>query len=140
MVVLRSKSTAKFYLYVSLFLLSGWAWLLWSVFNHSHHGITVCVIKNTTGIPCPACGSTSSLVQIMDGNWWTALYINPLGYLMAIGLIASPLWLITDLATGRSSMFHAANRFDSAFRRRPLLLLVVLLPLLLNWIWNIMKM
>lgn len=140
MLVLRSKNTARFYLYSGLFILSGWLWLLWSVYGHQHNGFSVCFIKNTTGIPCPACGSTSSVLQILEGNWQAALYANPLGYLMAIGLVLAPLWLIADLAKGRSSMQQAAYRFDRAFRRRPLLLLLILLPVLFNWIWNIMKM
>lgn len=140
MVVLRSKDSARFYLYATLFLLSGWLWLLWSLSGYQHNGFTVCFIKNTTGIPCPACGSTTSLVQIIKGNWWIALYTNPLGYIIATGLVAGPLWLVADLLTGKSTMHHALYRFDRAFRRRPLLLLVVLLPLLFNWIWNIMKM
>lgn len=135
-----SKDSRRFYLYTSLFILSGWLWLIWSAYGHWQNGFSVCFIRNTTGIPCPACGSTGSVLLIMEGNWGDALYANPLGYLLVIGLVLAPLWLIADLASGRSSLHNMMHRFDNTFRRKPILLLLILLPVLLNWIWNIMKM
>lgn len=140
MLTLKLKRTNLFYLYSGLFLLAGWVWLLWSVYSRGYSEITVCFIKNTAGIPCPGCGSTTSVLHLAKGRWMDALQANPLGYIIAAGLVLLPLWWLADVLRGGNSMHRAMMTFDDKVRKRPLLLALILLPLLLNWIWNIMKM
>ncbi|MCZ6792679.1 MAG: DUF2752 domain-containing protein [Planctomycetota bacterium] len=38
-----------------------------------------CVFKSWTGLPCPTCGYTRSVQQIVDGNLLESLRFHPLG-------------------------------------------------------------
>ena len=69
-----------------------------------------------------------------------ALLTNPLGYVVAIGLLLLPLWILADLLTEKTTLYHAVSAFDNKVRQRPLLLIPILLPVIINWIWNLMKM
>ncbi len=55
-----------------------------------------CVFKALTGIPCPTCGSTRSLVLLSHGHIVPALFMNPL--IGACGLAGILLFFI-DLIT-----------------------------------------
>jgi hypothetical protein len=43
-----------------------------------------CVFNTMTGIPCPTCGVTRSLVHLAQGNFLTAFRMNPLFALMIV--------------------------------------------------------
>jgi hypothetical protein len=40
---------------------------------------SLCVFRNTFGVPCPGCGMTRSFVFLGHGDVWAALRMNPLG-------------------------------------------------------------
>ena len=44
-------------------------------------GPTLCMFRNITGLPCPFCGTTRSIGNILIGNFESALRLNPLGYI-----------------------------------------------------------
>lgn len=136
----HSKKSLRFYLASVLLAFAGWLWLLWSVYRAEGGNITLCFFRNITGKPCPACGSTAALMQILQADYIGALYTNPLGYIAGIGLILLPLWITKDLITRRPTLQNAVAAFDAAVKERPWLLLLILIPLILNWIWNFMKM
>jgi len=52
-----------------------------------------CSLKWLTGIPCPGCGGTRCLAALSQGDWITALVMNPL---VAVG--AGVAWLSVPLA------------------------------------------
>jgi hypothetical protein len=137
MLLIKTSAERKFYILAGLFVAAGWLWFLSA--SSFQHGLNVCLFKAATGKPCPACGSTTALLRLTEGNWLDSLLINPLGYLAAAGLLVLPLWLLADLVTKRPSMYLALKRFDNRIRRQPFLLILILLPVILNWIWNIIK-
>jgi len=53
-----------------------------------------CVFKGLTGIPCPTCGSTRSVVHLAHGDILTALALNPLTTLC---LLAAIVYFIASL-------------------------------------------
>jgi hypothetical protein len=53
-----------------------------------------CVFKGLTGIPCPTCGSTRSVVHLAHGDILSALAMNPLTTLC---LLASIVYFIASL-------------------------------------------
>lgn len=62
-----------------------------------------CVIKASTGLNCLACGTTSSIRQILEGNFYTALELNPLGFLVLLaGISLGILLLIKQINYGKS--------------------------------------
>ncbi|MFM7462917.1 MAG: DUF2752 domain-containing protein [Actinomycetota bacterium] len=42
----------------------------------------LCIFRNLTGLPCPFCGSTRSVGQILQGDLSEALAFNPIGFLV----------------------------------------------------------
>ncbi len=48
---------------------------------------TICLLRATTGLPCPFCGGTTAAVDVGRGHLPQALGANPLVVLGAIGLI-----------------------------------------------------
>lgn len=132
--------TKRFYLYAGLFVISGWLWLLWSLSGSGGYDVSLCIFKNITQYPCPACGSTTALQLLVQGHWAAAFAVNPLGYVAGAGLLVLPVWIIFDVVSGNASLHKAALLLDNKVRQRPWLLILLLLPVILNWIWNIMKM
>lgn len=48
---------------------------------------TVCLLRLTTGIPCPLCGGTTAAVRVGQGHLLAALAASPLAVFGAIALV-----------------------------------------------------
>ncbi len=130
----------KLYALVSTACAAGYIWL----FINYHRIVTeskepgICLFKRITGIPCPSCGSTRSVLSILNGDLMWALLWNPFGLILMSILIMSPLWIIYDVVSKKDSLLQFYNRAENFIQRKwiaiPLILLVIL-----NWIWNIYK-
>lgn len=121
--------------------LLGCTWILHAVFSAGgmiHAAPTVCLIKATTGVPCPSCGGTRSLMHILLGEWYQALLINPIGYIYFLLVIFIPAWLFWDIVSGRSSLHRTWIKAEQ-FLRKPPIYIIGILILLANWIWNMAK-
>ena len=99
---------------------------------------SLCVIKNITGIPCPACGTTRSVTQIALGNFKSALTTNPLGYIATLLLIFSPFFVIADLIQKRNRFLNLYQKAENLLKIKWVSVLSIAL-ILANWIWNIYK-
>ncbi len=54
--------------------------------------VTLCLLKRTTGMPCPTCGSTRAVMNLLQGHVGQAIACNPMVCLAAV-LIAVTLTL-----------------------------------------------
>lgn len=67
-----------------------------------------------------------------------AFSINPLGIVVAIIMLFTPIWVIIDLLFKRKTLLNFYQQLESLLQQRkyaiPLGLLVIL-----NWVWNIVK-
>ena len=130
--------------------LVGYAWLYFTIMFTAgfatSYAITpapvsstgVCLVKHVTSLPCPSCGSTRSVLTILQGDWWGAFLLNPFGYLITAMLVLLPLWILFDLITQRSSLFLVYQKAERTIRR-PLYAIPLILLVLINWGWNIVK-
>jgi hypothetical protein len=70
---------------------------------------TVCLLRATTGVPCPLCGGTTAFTRLGRGNVLGALAANPVAVLGAALLVLAPVlryrvphraapWLLTGVA------------------------------------------
>lgn len=135
-----TNSRDKLYLFLSIVCAAGYIWLFYSASNSfiSTKAIDVCLLKNITNIPCPSCGTTRSIQELLHGNVIEALTLNPFGIIVALIMILTPLWIATDLITKKQTLFNFYQTIETKLKKPqfavPLILLVVI-----NWIWNITK-
>ncbi|HRG38162.1 MAG TPA: DUF2752 domain-containing protein [Bacteroidia bacterium] len=99
---------------------------------------SVCIMKHATGIPCPSCGSTRSILAILQGNFSMALHWNPLGFLLIMGLFGLPLWILYDMITRNTSFIGFYKKIETGFKQKKIAIPAIIL-ILLNWYWNIHK-
>jgi hypothetical protein len=78
------------------------------VFVLGHRLDLPCLVKQTFGIPCPACGITRSVVLSLHGRLGDALAVNPAGALFALGLVLLAVGLL---------VVARYERFGATFRR-----------------------
>jgi len=90
---------------------------------HVRRPPTLCLLRATTGVPCPFCGGTTAAVDLGNGRLSAALAASPLGIAMlaawpAVGVARAPQWW---------------------WRHRSRLILVVLGVLALAEIWQLYR-
>jgi hypothetical protein len=118
----------------------GLFWIGISYFIHESPAsqASLCPVKNVTGMPCPACGTTRSIIAILYGEFNHAALINPLGFLMAGVMILFPAWILRDVATGSFSFYRFYQQVELKFHNKWIAGISVLL-ICLNWAWNFIK-
>jgi hypothetical protein len=132
-------SASRFYLLIAVLLFIGWIWVFLN-FNYFYSDANVhelCLFKIVTGIPCPSCGSTRSVINLLKGNWFQGFYLNPLGFIVLLFMLIVPFWLLYDVAVGKDGLFRAYKYAEKILRTKwsiPLIFLLVI-----NWIWSISK-
>jgi hypothetical protein len=127
----------KIYTLLIILTLAGYIWLFVTL-NKGEADATICLFKQVTGIPCPSCGSSRSVLSVLDGHWAHAILINPLG-LMAVFLLAIiPLWLVYDGLTRQASLYKVFLHAEQTIKK-PIFAIPLILLLLANWVWNIFK-
>jgi hypothetical protein len=100
--------------------------------------VEVCMMKYVTNIPCPSCGSTRSVLSLLHGNFIQALNINPLGIIIAVIMLIAPIWIFFDVVTHKKTLLDFYIQTE-AFLKKPKIAISLVLFVLINWIWNIIK-
>jgi len=126
------------YLILSTACAAGYIWLYYHLASAGTGTFSVCMIKHATGIPCPSCGSTRAVAELVKGHWHEALLINPLSILIAAVLITVPVWILTDLLTGSRSLYRSYHGMEAQLRK-PAYAIPLIALVMINWIWNICK-
>ena len=130
----------KLYLLLLVSCAVGYSWIL---YNFSRSGnndseAVVCLIKHVTGVPCPSCGATRSVMSFYDGRISEALYLNPIGLILFLVMTISPIWIAIDYLRKRDSLYIFYKRAERLFQKR-----IVAIPAIIlvigNWVWNIIK-
>jgi len=131
-------SKNKLYLIVIIACFSGYLYLLFTTYYSEVGQISVCMIKNATGYPCPSCGTTRAAQALYKGDLIGSFLFNPFGIIISFALLVLPFWIGFDLAIKKQSFYVAYNKMGVVLKQKkiaiPLIILVVL-----NWIWNIYK-
>lgn len=129
----------KLYTIVILACMTGWAWIKFNTASTSAPAeTTVCIFKHVTNVPCPSCGTTRSVVTLMEGDVMEAFLTNPFGLLVATFILVGPPWIIWDLLTGNKTFMLWYERAESFIRQKKVAIVLIGL-VVANWIWNIFK-
>lgn len=85
-----------------------------------------CVFKGITGIPCPTCGTTRSVLYLSQGDIATALVMNPLMSLALMAAVAYFLYSVITLTFNLPRMsFILPDREKTAVRAAVIMLFLV---------------
>jgi hypothetical protein len=134
-----SRNRNTLYLFVIIACAAGYVWLVIQARAEAEkQSIGVCLIKHATSIPCPSCGSTRSVLSVLDGDISSALYWNPFGIILIIIMVICPLWIAYDCVVRSDTFFKFYHSAQLFFRRKQIAIPAILL-VLSNWIWNIYK-
>jgi len=130
----------KLYAILLIACLAGYIWLFYGMKKLHSEGNTfeVCLIKHTTNIPCPSCGSTRSVLSLIDGDPLKALYINPFGIIVASIMLITPVWILFDIITKKKTLFNFYRQTEIVLKK-PKVSILLIVVVLINWIWNITK-
>ena len=130
------------YRFVAIASLAGYLAIGYLWFNgfqdHNHELIKVCLFKNITGIPCPSCGTTHSIIALIHGDFVGAIMENPIGIILALCLTVFPLWIMMDYFKGKDYFFQFFLYIEIVFRKKFVAIPSIVI-ILINWIWNIHK-
>ena len=126
------------YQVLSSVLVCGYVWIFIHYINILNVTTFGCLIKKITGIPCPSCGSTRSVLEILQGNFSTAFYLNPLGYLILCIAVLFPIGLIYDLGFKQKRFFQFYNNLELFIKQRTIAIPLIGI-VIVNWMWNIIK-
>jgi|ERR1041385_799059 hypothetical protein len=121
--------------------MAGYAWLGWNIV-HEQGGDetpTLCIFKEITHLPCPACGTTRSLILLVHGKLRESLLTNPSGGMLAIAMIIVPLCILTDVLRKRDSFFRWYQSAEILLARKKWISIPTMTLLVVNWVWNISK-
>ena len=97
-----------------------------------------CIFHTITGDPCPACGTRRALLSLLKGDIYTSVLINPYGLLLALLVIFYTTGLTCDFIRKSRQFRDWLKRSEQLLANKYILMLIILL-MLLNWIWNIHK-
>jgi hypothetical protein len=113
----------------------------WLTFNWTSEGETeaFCPIKKITGIPCPSCGTTRSVLLLTKGHFTDAIHTNPLGLVAGGFLLLAPFWLVYDLLKRRNSAWMIYCWTENKIRSNIFVYSSLIALVAINWIWNIHK-
>ena len=125
------------YIFSAIASIAGYVWLAIS-WADVYHGQSVCLFKRIYHIPCPACGSTRAVIELLHGNLKESFLLNPNGIILVVLMVSVPLWLIADLCRRGDSFYRFYQWVEGLLSRKSVLILFILI-VLLNWLWNIYK-
>jgi hypothetical protein len=117
---------------------AGYVWIALTELHITRNIWSGCLFRQCFGIPCPACGSTRSILRLLHGDFAGALQLNPLGFLLAFLLIIIPVWLLADYFTRRTSYYAFYQRVNHWLSNKRILGAILFL-ITLNWVWSLTK-
>lgn len=135
------KPNKGLYWILAILSTAGYAWIGFHLFFEPGPGssFTICLFKNLTGLPCPSCGVTRSLLLLATGDIYAALMINPLGGLVAVLMVITPPWILMDTLTGKKTLAPLFLWTEKRIQSSKAVSLPLVALVLLNWGWNILK-
>lgn len=98
----------------------------------------LCLLKQSTTIPCPSCGTTRAVMLFTKGDFIEAINFNPIGIFVAIIMLISPIWIVIDLIFRDNTLFFIYQKFECNLRK-PIYSIPLIFLVIINWIWNITK-
>jgi Protein of unknown function (DUF2752) len=115
--------------------------MVWAAVNLISAGNTptVCLLKNVTGIPCPTCGITDSVVHLLNGNVNAAFASNALGIPFAIMLLALSVTASVKLFIKNHTVLQLISSYEKWINNHLAFVVFGVLLVLVNWLWILFR-
>ncbi len=78
--------------------------------THRQMNLPECGFKKFTGLPCPACGMTTSFALLVRGDVWNSLRANAVGTMLAVIGLATIPWSLASVVCGRPLFIRSMER------------------------------
>lgn len=98
--------------------------LVYALGRATGQDLTACLVRRTTGIPCPSCGATRAGLALLSLDPLRAASLNPLVSVLDLGLAA---WIASRVLLARRI------RVDASRRQWTAVVVLALAALVLNW-------
>jgi hypothetical protein len=136
---MMSKSALYRFVGTTCLVVYGWVGFnLVRLFIKGSSAPDVCLLKSTTGVPCPFCGTTRSVMSVLQGEWMNALHLNPLGILLMVFVMIVPLWMLVDYILKRETFYQTFTKVKLLLRPKWWLAILVIIIVGL-WFLNIVR-
>ena len=100
--------------------------------THTQLGLQRCQFEARTGLPCPSCGFTTAVSYFAHGNVIASVYVQPMGFVMAL-LFAAGVWVGAYVAFTGRPVYRLVNMLPD--RRWLGVLLTIAVA---GWAWKIL--
>lgn len=128
----------KLYSFLLIVIFLGYGYFFYSLLYAKPSDFSFCIFKNVTGYPCPSCGTTRAVKLLAQKQWILSVTTNPFGVIVAFFMLIIPVWILIDLLTQKDSFYRSYKNSEELLKKKPLVIVLVVL-VILNWIWNIKK-
>jgi hypothetical protein len=95
--------------------------------THRQMGLPPCTFYQTTGLPCPSCGMTTSFALLVRGDILNSLRANAVGTMLAVFCMMLVPWCLASVICKRTFFIYSVERSLT------LLVLAFLSTMLLRW-------
>lgn len=93
--------------------------------------IRVCIIYNVFHIPCPGCGCTRAVIELLKGNVIQSINYNPLPIIIGIVCVILLIWKCKDIIEQKNTL----KKFIEI--NKNIILLICIVITIIIWIINI---
>ena len=132
-------NSKKTYWFLSMTVLLSYAWIYFTyLFPSTKKDPAACLLKNTTSIPCPLCGTTRSVLSSLNGDIPAAWFYNPFGIFFLFALFGITIWLMVDLLFQKKTIYRFLFR-HSYFLLQKKIWIPIFILLFINWMFLIYK-
>jgi hypothetical protein len=94
--------------------------------------LPICLFKHFTGIPCPGCGMTRSVIFLSQFKFWEAFKMNPL-----ICFFGAGVFIYSMHCLGKAFFGHRTPEIVSTILNSRWIKNVIILMILINWFYLI---
>lgn len=131
-------NSKKIYILLTGLTVLGYMYILASFAGLFTEDIQSCLFHRVTGIPCPSCGSTRGMKELIQGHYSEAFAMNVLCYVQALFLLLYPLLLLADLVLKKRWVCQSYV-WTIRMINQPFIASVLILFILINWIYLILS-
>jgi hypothetical protein len=103
--------------------------------THRQMGLPPCTFFNTTGVPCPSCGMTTSFALLMHGDVRNSLRANAVGTLLAGFCLLLIPWCLASAVMQRTLFVRSMERALTLLVLSFLTLMLLRWGIVLGWAW-----